>query len=288
MSYVTTLLGSPSPHYCFELATAHLDDRIPVWPPDVSAIFYGRLSNPEWKVPWHDTSQIAARFSVQASYEYGRRDPLITLRDLSGLYSYLTDSQTPDIRTRAERAILLLMSRRGDKLLASLPLGIAAPIREAARTCQLAPPPAWPLQAYMAIGRNDLAASADETVEQFNRDGFKSRKDFFVSSALSIWAYCRDVYISSCLQSPGQPRQTISHFVSAARAAGGGEVDVVTGVELDLEAFTSIRFGQDRRLEEVTRMLRSSTITSIKFTERPDLRYDSPFSLLTYDRQQQQ
>jgi anaphase-promoting complex subunit 1 len=152
------------------------------------------LSNPEWKVPWHDTSQIAARFGVQASYEYGRRDPLITLRDLSGLYSNLADGLTPDIRMRAERVILLLMLRREDKLLDSLPLGIAAPIREAARTCQLAPPPAWPVQAYMAIGRNDLAASADETVEQFNRDGFKSKKDFFVSLTLSIWTYCCDVH----------------------------------------------------------------------------------------------
>ncbi|KAJ3566722.1 hypothetical protein NP233_g6827 [Leucocoprinus birnbaumii] len=229
----------------------HLDDRIPVWPPDISAIFYGRLSNPEWKVPWHDTPQIAARFGVtQASYEYGSRDPLLTLRNLSDIYSYLADGQTPDIRARAERAILFLMTRRGDKLLDSLPLGVAAPIREAARTCQLVPPSGWPLHAYMAIGRNDLAASADETMEQFNRDGFKSKKDFF---------------------SPGQPRQTISHFVSAARAAGGGETDVVTGVELDLEAFTTIRFGQDRRLEEVTRILRSSAITSIKIPDRPDL-----------------
>lgn len=48
---------------------------------------------------------------------------------------------------------------------------------------------------------------------------------------------------------------------------------MVTGVELDLEAFTSIRFGQDRRLEEVARMLCSSTITSIKIADRPDLRY---------------
>jgi hypothetical protein len=50
-------------------------------------------------------------------------------------------------------------------------------------------------------------------------------------------------------------------------------VDVVTGVELDLEAFTSIRFGQDRRLEEVGRMLCSSATASIKIADRPDLRY---------------
>lgn len=70
--------------------------------------------------------------------------------------------------------------KRGEKVLDKLPLGIAAPIREAARTCQLHPPTAWPFQTYMAIGRNDLASSANETVEQFNRDGFKSRKDFLV------------------------------------------------------------------------------------------------------------
>ena len=159
-----------------------MDDRIPVWPPDIPAIFYGKLSNPEWKFPWSDTSQTAARFGVtQASYEYGRRDPLSILHDLSEVYSHLSDDQTPEIRTRAERAILLLMMKRGEKVLDKLSLGIAAPIREAARTCQLFPPTAWPLQTYMAIGRNDLATSANETVEQFNEDGFKSRKNFLVS-----------------------------------------------------------------------------------------------------------
>jgi len=100
---------------------------------------------------------------------------------LSEVYSHLSDDQTPEIRTRAERAILLFIMKRGEKLLDKLLLGIAAPIREAARTCQLSPPTAWPFKTYMAIGRNDLASSANETVEQFNRDGFKPRKDFLVS-----------------------------------------------------------------------------------------------------------
>lgn len=211
-----------------------------------------------------------------ASYEYGRRDPLSIIRDLSEVYSHLSDDRTPEIRTRAERAILLLMMKRGNKALDKLPLGIAAPIREAARTCQLYPPTAWPFQTYMAVGRNDLASSADETVEQFNRDGIKSRKDFLVSVVPLILFYDMIANIFGW-QSLGQPRQTVGHLVSAARAAGGGETDVVTGVELDFEAFTSIRFGQDRRLEEVTRILRSSTITSIKMPERPDLRYVVPF-----------
>jgi anaphase-promoting complex subunit 1 len=53
---------------------------------------------------------------------------------------------------------------------------------------------------------------------------------------------------------------------------GGGEVDAVTGVEIDLADFTDIRFGQDRRLEEVARMLCSSKIPSVRITERPELK----------------
>ena len=47
---------------------------------------------------------------------------------------------------------------------------------------------------------------------------------------------------------------------------------ITTGVELDLEEFTSIRFGQDRRLEEIARMLCSSIIPHIRALERPELK----------------
>jgi anaphase-promoting complex subunit 1 len=50
-------------------------------------------------------------------------------------------------------------------------------------------------------------------------------------------------------------------------------VEAVSGVELDLDDFTNIRFGQDRRLEEVARMLCSSTIPSVRVMERPELKY---------------
>lgn len=47
----------------------------------------------------------------------------------------------------------------------------------------------------------------------------------------------------------------------------------MSGVELDLENFTTIRFGQDKRIEEVARMLCSSTIPPIKMMERPELKF---------------
>lgn len=58
-----------------------------------------------------------------------------------------------------------------------------------------------------------------------------------------------------------------------AAASGSGEIETVSGVELDLEGFTEIRFGQDRRLEEVSRMLCSSNTPSVKIAERPELKW---------------
>lgn len=85
------------------------------------------------------------------------------------------------------------------------------------------------------------------------------------------------VYIGShchgliCYQTT-RHRTTISTLVEQAKVASAGEVDALSGVELGLKSFASIRFGQDRRLEEVARMLCSSTIPSVRLIERPDLK----------------
>lgn len=73
------------------------------------------------------------------------------------------------------------------------------------------------------------------------------------------------------LQNHNKARETVSEIVRKAHSAGAGEASTVSGVELDLEGFTEIRFGQDRRMEEVARMLCSSTIPNIRMVERPDL-----------------
>ncbi|KAF4611458.1 hypothetical protein D9613_003815 [Agrocybe pediades] len=232
-------------------ATArYLDDRIPVWPPDLSAILYGRVSTPNWKVPWHDVQHIVTRFSITPSLEYGLCDPLHELHQLSLLYNSLSDGKITDTQKRAENVIYQMVSQNGGQDVSSaLPLGIAAPLREAARTCQLAPPGNWPLEAYRAIGRNDLAASSKHNPEVFISDGYKSRKEFI---------------------NPTTPRQTIGQITSEARTLAG-EIDSVSGVDLNLKEFTAIRFGLDRRLEEVARMLCSSSIPSVKSMERPEL-----------------
>lgn len=57
------------------------------------------------------------------------------------------------------------------------------------------------------------------------------------------------------------------------RKAIAGELSTVSGVEVDAEDFTRIRFGQDRRLEEAARLLRSSSNATVKMPERPELKW---------------
>lgn len=66
-------------------------------------------------------------------------------------------------------------------------------------------------------------------------------------------------------------------LVSASMPANA----TVSGVELDMENFTTIRFGQDKRIDEVARMLCSSLIPPIRMLERPELKC-VPFSPHTY------
>ncbi|KAJ3758130.1 hypothetical protein EV360DRAFT_83363 [Lentinula raphanica] len=231
-------------------AVQNLDDTIPVWPPDISAILYGRISNPEWKVPWFDALELAARFRIQPSYAYGNVDPLESMKILTLVYMNLADPEVKRNLKRAENAVKqMVMNGINEDFIARLPLGIAAPLREAIRTCQMAPPLDWPHEAYKLISRDDVAASTNPSMDLKLTNGYRSAKDYLTSS---------------------HPRKTMDQIVSSAKAATSGEVEVSTGVELELDEFTSIRFGQDRRLEEIARLLSSSTISSARALERPD------------------
>ncbi|KAF7297086.1 APC1-C domain-containing protein [Mycena indigotica] len=230
-----------------------VDDRLPVWPPDVSAILYGRISNPEWPVPWHDTQHIANRFHLQPSFAFGHMDPLTTLTKLTAVYKLLAlpDTEEPFSHKRAEKANLQMVQlKMGPDFLDRLPLGVLSPIREAMRTCQVAPPGDWTIDAYRAVGRNDVAASASNTPEMLFTDGYKSPKQFVTTFS---------------------DRPTVQDIIAQAKVVLTGEDDVVSGVELDLDEFTNIRFGQDRRIDEVARLLCSSNIPSVKVVERVDL-----------------
>ncbi|THH09652.1 hypothetical protein EW146_g8626 [Bondarzewia mesenterica] len=224
--------------------------RLPVWPPDMSAIFFGRLSNPDWKLPWYDTNKLASTFNIKPSFAYGRVEPLAYLRQVTAIYRCLADKTVEDSRKRAENAMqIMVKAHLGLDFLNHLPLGLAAPLREVARTCQLSPGQDWTAAAYEFVGRNDLAEGAHADLDAMATGSYRSVKDYLGS----------------------RRRRSVRAFVEEATAAALGEYHAVSGVELNLDDFTHIRFGQDKRLEEVARMLRSSEAPVVKMIERPEL-----------------
>lgn len=141
------------------------------------------MSTPNWNAPWHDVQHIVTRFSIKPSLEYGVCDPLHGLHELSLLYNALSDGTVDDTQKRAENVIINLVQQNGGrKVSTTLPLGVASPLREAARTCQLAPPGNWSLEAYRAVDRNDLATSATQNPDAFVNNGYRTKRQWVVSS----------------------------------------------------------------------------------------------------------
>lgn len=163
--------------------SSFVDDRLPVWPSDMTAMFYGRINNPEWKLPWYDIRKLSSQFKLSPGYAYGRLEPLAYLRQLTLIYQCLADKTIEDSRKRAENAMHLMVSHQiGQGFLNVLPIGLAAPLREAARICQLTPGQDWPAAAYEFVGRNDLAEGANVNPGVLNANGYHAVKEFLVSN----------------------------------------------------------------------------------------------------------
>lgn len=175
--------------FFFRSDEKYFDNRIPAWPPDGSAILFGKLTDSSWVAPLHDIDSVAREvLGGTPSYAYGAINPLIHLPHLYQVYRNLGDKSKPSAQRRAADAISYLVDRgiikddgEGDgEWFRWLPLGIMAPIQEAARMCQVAPLTNWSAAAYSFIGRNDLAARAVNAPDPLVNDGYGSVKDFVV------------------------------------------------------------------------------------------------------------
>lgn len=178
-----------------------LDDRIPVWPPDMSAILYGSISNPDWQVPAYGTSRLARSFSIDPSFAFGDAEPLVSLQRLTAAYLCLADKTVPSTQKRAELTVeklvdILGTAEKGSAFLNSLPLGIAAPLREAIRTCQLSPPSHWRKEHYDLIGRRDLAFSVLGTQPELSQKGIaQSPETYMVGTCKSGYILAADLIL---------------------------------------------------------------------------------------------
>lgn len=153
------------------------------WPMDISSALHTRLSSAEPLVPLVEA--ILARRSGSSCLAYGQQELSLSphLREIIGLYGVLSDRKQQDSRKRAEAAVLMMAQRNyTSDFLNLLPLSIAMPLREAARTCQLGPPADWPVNAYEFVGRNDLTEGAIIVGDPIFNDGYRSMRDHLVGS----------------------------------------------------------------------------------------------------------
>ncbi len=201
----------------------------------------------------------------------GHTEPFSQIRDIDNLYRDLLDQRFNTFSKRAENTISrLVRSNYRQDYLNLLPVGIAAPLREATRTCQLVPPLQWPLIAYELVGRNDISEGAIISGDCVFSDGYKSVKEHMVPSInLSYMVNDTDLV---CFQSPKNLRKSFNEVTEETRQAIQGDNDNIRGTELVLGDFTQLRFNQDRRLQEVQTMLCSAYTPSMKSYDRPDIK----------------
>lgn len=67
-------------------------------------------------------------------------------------------------------------------------------------------------------------------------------------------------------------RETIGNIVQDAKLSADGLAPGDPDASMPNREFTDVRFGIDRRLREVERMLQSSSVTTVRVLERPDLK----------------
>ena len=162
-------------------------NRLPFWPPDALSTIYNRMNNPDWITPWPSTSKRASAFELTPSAALGAGEPLKDTRNLMLVYSALIDPRY-DSRTRAEKAILslnkVLGAKGGQQFIDNLPIGLAAPLKEATRACQLNPSADWPVDVFRLIGRNDLVESVNRGPDMMFDYGYKSIKEYLVSESI--------------------------------------------------------------------------------------------------------
>ncbi|KAI0364452.1 hypothetical protein BV20DRAFT_956236 [Pilatotrama ljubarskyi] len=251
----------------------HVYERMPIWPPDMTAILYGRLYNSDWKVPWSNSFDFAARLELEGCCAFGRVDPLPRTCAMAVLCKTLTDKyweeKVLDTRSRAVAALQVMdVWQFKPHNLQRLPLGVAAPLREALRTCQLSPGGDWTVSAYRLVGRNDLAEGLTDKPAIADNNGYRSVREFLVSGSCAMQSGIKPITMS--YQHPTMGRKTSQRLIEGVYRAVSGDHSKVTGVEYDLDDFTRMRFGQDRRLEDVARMLCSANVHYVRIPTRPE------------------
>lgn len=168
------------------------------------------------------------------------------------------------------RNVLLAMVR--DKMtsaeIQALPFGVSIPLRDVLWCCRQRPDPSWPYAAFALIGREDLFNFADPVANRQNVDVEDLNQVEEGRALLQMHAAAAatgDAGVSLTLVD-GQSKKPSSDVADHESLYVDEDGD---GCDL-YGAIFKLRFAEDRRIEEVRRMLRSTDITVMTPVRVPD------------------
>ncbi|KAF8335694.1 uncharacterized protein EI90DRAFT_2969281 [Cantharellus anzutake] len=194
-------------------------------------------------------------YQLSPSLEYGTSSPTPLSESVISIYSALRggDLDPSTTRERAQSAVKKMADLHFSPAdIDRLPLGLSAPIREAIKTCQLLPPSDWSQEAYLLIGRNDIAqmTTNGEEVDPFT---------FGEAYQLRDHAEKDQVF------------ETIDCIADQASILAASRHETTKELDPNRLDFARIRFSEDQRLAEVDSILNPNKLQIVKIPERQDL-----------------
>ncbi|KAG8964454.1 Anaphase-promoting complex subunit 1 [Tulasnella sp. 419] len=227
------------------------DSKLYVRPPDFFDYIRQRLHYQNGISPFPVPLSISQQRGWTPSFEYGRVDPFGTTKFALDILTALTEPSGPDNSPlgRARKMVMVMQGYGGQMDYQKLPFGLMVPVMEAIRLCQDQPPMDWPAVAYDIVDRPDLAKMASGDGGFTFGDAYKYKRE----------------------HEGKKEKKTIRDIVQEAKMAADGLTVQPEANDPFSREFTDIRFGIDRRMEEVERMLQSSYVTTVKIHGRPEL-----------------
>ncbi|GAA5900848.1 hypothetical protein JCM8208_004626 [Rhodotorula glutinis] len=225
--------------------------QLPASPPDILSHLAMLLAAKSPSPAPFDLGAFAVQLGLAASGYYGSTSaPFALTSQVLALYTHLdqpssstasaSSSSNPHVHARAHRAVLAMHSFGWTQRTLAVRLGFAVglPLREAVRTCQLEAPDGWPSGAYELIARPDLARQVDGGLSAGAAGSSATDNEVVVGEVPSI-----DAILAQAAEQGGA-------------AAAGGRSEVKEEKEKSLTTVPrAARFNEDKRLEEVGRML---------------------------------
>ncbi|PRQ70979.1 anaphase promoting complex subunit 1 [Rhodotorula toruloides] len=229
-----------------QIAPGHTASRLPSTPPDLLTHLAALFRSEPRPTTHFDLASIAENFSLVPSGFYGSAVvPNRLTSAIIRLYSLLSDGSAGRPAPRIHSAVRYML----DELhwtaedLDGLTFAVVLPLCEAIRSCQLDPPDNWPVEAYNLIRRTDLARQ--HGASQRTAPASRSQPAAIAASIDELAQRVAGLPTSSA--GSASPTSTNASLNPVPRAA---------------------RFNEDKRLEEVTRMLQFEDPVTISAGDR--------------------